>query len=108
LTSRVVYGSPSCREVAVLRQFRDEALLSHGGGRFLVHVYYRLGPLVAHWVGKRDWMKPMLQSVFDLIVHWWSKHDKTRRNRVRAWPLAPPRRAGEDPGGRPPPVWQKW
>lgn len=48
------YGSPFDRNVGVLRQFRDEHLMSSRAGRFFVDTYYRVSPAAAEWIAGCD------------------------------------------------------
>ena len=48
-----VYGSPMAREVQVLRECRDTALLHSGWGRALVRVYEKIGPRLAKVIAER-------------------------------------------------------
>jgi DNA helicase-4 len=48
----VCYGSPNAREVRLLREYRDEALVHSEIGRLAVGAYYRLAPRVASVLGR--------------------------------------------------------
>jgi hypothetical protein len=53
------FGSPMAREVSVLREFRDDVLLPHAGGRAAVAVYYRLGPAFARVIAHSDTLRAL-------------------------------------------------
>lgn len=46
-----VFGEEDCRELVILRRFRDEHLLSSASGRAFVRLYYRFGPGLARHIG---------------------------------------------------------
>ena len=46
-----VYGSYDCREVWILRRYRDTVLRSTAPGRLFIRIYYALSPRFAHHFG---------------------------------------------------------
>jgi hypothetical protein len=56
------FGSPMAREVGVLREFRDEVLLPHAGGRAAVAVYYRIGPTFARMIAGSETLKALVRA----------------------------------------------
>ncbi len=63
-----IYGSDSCLEVAVLREFRDEVLLRSALGRCFVRLYYRLAPSIAVWLKNKPLTRRFARSVLDSLV----------------------------------------
>ena len=48
-----VCGDPLAFEVQVMRQFRDRVLMRSWLGRMAAVVYWRVGPILAKWLGNR-------------------------------------------------------
>lgn len=67
------YGSYLHEDVVVLRDFRDDYLLTHEYGRALVDIYYRHSPPVADYIAEREWLRTatrwMLTPVVVAIKH---------------------------------------
>ncbi len=64
----VVYGSTRCQQVEILRKFRDHVLLQNIGGRFIVAVYYRIGPFLAIKIASSPTAKFMCQKIFNRFI----------------------------------------
>jgi YVTN family beta-propeller protein len=64
------YGSDMAREVAVLRQFRGEWLMTNAAGRAFVRMYYRNSPPVADLIRESDGARAAVRGVLLPIV--WS------------------------------------
>ena len=56
------YGSPDEADVVILRQFRDEYLLTNAPGRAFVRVYYRASPPVARAIAKSEQAKWLVRT----------------------------------------------
>jgi hypothetical protein len=56
------FGSPMAREVSVLREFRDDVLLPHAGGRAAVAAYYRIGPTFARAIAHSETLKALVRA----------------------------------------------
>jgi hypothetical protein len=56
------YGTPMAKEIEILREFRDEHLLTSAVGRALVDVYYRVSPLLAEFVTEHPSLKPIVRA----------------------------------------------
>lgn len=65
-----VYGSPEVYEVKVLREFRDEVLLSSSTGKRLVSLYYLYSPHIAILIAKSEFAKSFIKKVFLTPVLW--------------------------------------
>ena len=52
-----VFGSYQERHVWVLRQFRDQFLLTNTAGKAFVSFYYQHSPVLANWIAEREWVK---------------------------------------------------
>ena len=55
------YGTPMAEEIGVLREFRDEYLLSNRPGRDFVDLYYRVSPPVAGFITDHPGLKPAVR-----------------------------------------------
>ena len=63
------YGSPHCREVLVLRRFRDDVLARRALGRCFVSLYYRFSPRAAAWLTRHPrWRQYVKWFVVDPCV----------------------------------------
>ena len=56
------FGTPMAREVSVLREFRDDVLLPHAGGRAAVAAYYRIGPAFARVIAHSDTLRALVRA----------------------------------------------
>ncbi|WP_375766946.1 hypothetical protein NR798_35430 [Archangium gephyra] len=54
-------------ELVAFREFRDEVLRHHGLGREFIRVYYRYGPGVAEWVGRRPGVRRGVRGVLKQV-----------------------------------------
>lgn len=57
------YGSPFERHVVLLRDFRDNFLLTNKFGSWLVNTYYKVSPTVAQFISGRPYLKPVVRAV---------------------------------------------
>jgi len=55
------YGTPMAGEIEVLRQFRDEYLLTNPVGQALVGLYYEISPPVAEFIDEHPALKPIVR-----------------------------------------------
>jgi alpha-tubulin suppressor-like RCC1 family protein len=55
------YGTTMAEEIQVLRQFRDEYLLSNPLGRSVVDLYYRVSPQIAEFITEHPSLKPTVR-----------------------------------------------
>jgi len=56
------YGTPMAEEIQILRQFRDEYLLTNIVGQTLVDLYYRVSPPVAEFITEHPGLKPIVRA----------------------------------------------
>ena len=56
------YGTPMAKEVDLLRQFRDELLLSNPGGRAFVAAYYKLSPPIAEFISHHHLLRTVVRG----------------------------------------------
>ncbi len=65
------YGSPDCREVGTLRQFRDRVMAPFPFGRFLISVYYWLSPPIARLLIRHVGLRGCARNhIVQPIVKW--------------------------------------
>jgi len=56
------YGTPMSGEIQILRQFRDQYLLTNPLGQAFVNFYYRLSPPIAEFITEHPGLKPMVRT----------------------------------------------
>ena len=56
------YGTPMTEEVQILRDFRDEYLLTNPIGEAFVDFYYRTSPLIAQFITEHPNLKPIIRT----------------------------------------------
>jgi len=57
------YGTPMAEQIQILREFRDEYLLTNPVGQALVDLYYRVSPPVAQFITEHPSLKPIVRAV---------------------------------------------
>jgi hypothetical protein len=62
------FGSPLAPQIGILRQFRDQYLLTHGPGRAFVAWYYREGPKGAAWLNAHAGWKSVVRLVLYPVI----------------------------------------
>ena len=63
------YGSYLEPEVRVLRNFRDEFLLTNRAGRSFVEWYYRNSPAIAAEIAEHEWMRSMVRMGLSPVIY---------------------------------------
>jgi hypothetical protein len=56
------YGTPMAEEIQILREFRDEYLLTNPVGKGLVDFYYRVSPPIAEFITEHPSLKPIVRA----------------------------------------------
>jgi uncharacterized repeat protein (TIGR02543 family) len=56
------YGTPMAEEIGILREFRDEYLLTNTVGRALIDIYYRVSPPIAEFITEHPRLKPIVRA----------------------------------------------
>ncbi|HEY86951.1 MAG TPA: leucine-rich repeat domain-containing protein [Dehalococcoidia bacterium] len=56
------YGTPMAEEIEVLREFRDQYMLTNPVGSALVSAYYKLSPPVAQFIDDHPTLKPIVRA----------------------------------------------
>jgi len=56
------YDTPMAEEIAILRGFRDEYLLTNPVGQALVDLYYRVSPPIAEFLTEHPSLKPIVRA----------------------------------------------
>lgn len=61
-TATAAYGTPVAQELGILRQFRDEYLLTNPVGQALAALYYKISPPVAEFITTHPDVKPVVRA----------------------------------------------
>jgi hypothetical protein len=56
------YGTPMAEEIEILREFRDEYLLTNPVGEALVDLYYQVSPPIAEFITEHPSLKPIVRA----------------------------------------------
>lgn len=67
------YGSPLAEDIGVLRQFRDEYLLTNPVGQLFVSLYYTSSPPLADFISKHEGLRAVTRIALEPIVWLCSK-----------------------------------
>ncbi len=63
------YGTPTAKQIDVLREFRDSVLLKSTVGSEFVALYYRYSPPVADFIARHELLRTLVRDLFiDPIV----------------------------------------
>ena len=63
------YGTPTAKQLDVLRAFRDEVLLKSTVGSRLVDLYYKVSPPIANFISEHNVVRTLVRElVIDPIV----------------------------------------
>lgn len=68
-----VYGNEHSAEVQLFRKFRDEIMLNNIIGRFLVAMYYYVGPAMAKIITRLPKLKKCARFVLDKFAKYLKK-----------------------------------
>jgi len=66
------YGTPMAEEIDILRQFRDQYLLTNAIGTAFVDLYYNMSPPLANWIAHHPLFAFLTRCLLTPIV-WLSK-----------------------------------
>ncbi|MGQ9545693.1 MAG: CFI-box-CTERM domain-containing protein [Dehalococcoidia bacterium] len=64
------YGTTSAKQIDVLREFRDVALLENEAGRLFVGLYYRLSPPIAGVIARSDLLRTIVRELLVDPIVW--------------------------------------
>ncbi|MCT7974034.1 CFI-box-CTERM domain-containing protein [Laspinema olomoucense] len=64
------YSTAKHPDIDTFRQFRDENLLTHFVGKQFVIFYYRIGPILAHYVKNQPAIKGFLRHHLARLAEW--------------------------------------
>ncbi len=64
------YGTPSAKEIAVLRNFRDSNLEKNLLGKHLVILYYTTSPPLANIIAKSERMKKFVRASLEPLIRF--------------------------------------
>jgi hypothetical protein len=56
------YGTPMAEEIQILRDFRDQYLVTNPVGEALVEFYYRVSPPIAEFITEHPSLRPMVRA----------------------------------------------
>jgi hypothetical protein len=61
-TATAALGTPMAREIGILREFRDEYLLTNQMGTSLADLYYTVSPPIAEFITEHPSLKPLVRA----------------------------------------------
>ena len=64
-----IYGSYDSSPVLVLRQYRDEKLLTNTLGSLFVRFYYSVSPSIVKYIKNKLLLKKIIKSILDKIIN---------------------------------------
>ena len=64
------FGSPLAPQVQVLREFRDQYLLTNGPGQLFTAAYYRISPPLADLVAESEVLRAIVRAMLIPIIGW--------------------------------------
>jgi hypothetical protein len=56
------YGTPMAEQIQILREFRDEYLVTNSLGQGLVDIYYSISPSIADFISDHPGLKPVVRA----------------------------------------------
>ena len=56
------YGTPMAEQIQILREFRDEYLVTNSLGQGLVDIYYSISPSIADFIAEHPGLKPIVRA----------------------------------------------
>jgi hypothetical protein len=56
------YGTPMAEEIQILREFRDEYLLTNPVGQAFTDLYYKFSPPIANFITDHPSLKPIVRA----------------------------------------------
>lgn len=63
------YGTPTAREIDILRQFRDQVMMTNTFGNDLVHFYYEISPPLAEFIAEHETLRTIVREfILDPVV----------------------------------------
>ena len=62
------YGTPLAEDIEVLRQFRDEYLITNPAGRLAVSLYYGSSPPLADYISKHEGLRALTRMALEPIT----------------------------------------
>jgi hypothetical protein len=62
------YGTPLAEDIEVLRQFRDEYMLTNPAGRLLASLYYTYSPPMAEYISKNEGLRVITRMALEPIT----------------------------------------
>jgi hypothetical protein len=63
-----VYGTAMAGEIQILREFRDQYLLTNPLGRAFVDFYYKTSPPIAEFIAEHPGLKPIVRASLVPVV----------------------------------------
>jgi len=61
-TATAAYGTPLAKEIGILREFRDEYLLTNPLGKTLADFYYRVSPPIAEFITEHPGLRSIVRA----------------------------------------------